>query len=194
VRLKTATGESLPIKAWLRAEWQRTGLPFKLTNEAAGVGNAASRKYFTADDLWYLPPPEMLERIAQYANQHGRPTTQPYFSLDGQSLVTAAQWSGLRAKWHHQHGVTNVWTTPPTSGVERIKAETGKALHPNQKPLALMDLIIQASSDIGDVIWEPFGGLCSGVLAATRLGRIGYAAEINSEFYQAAGKRLGLTE
>ena len=193
VQLPTPGGETLSIKAWLRAEWQRSGLAFKLTNEAAGVGNAASRKYFTADDLWYLPPPEMMEKLARYANQYGRPSDDLYFSLDGKNPVTAVQWTALRAKWHHQHGLTNVWAVRPNAGVERIKTATGKILHPNQKPLALMDLIIRASSDPSDVVWEPFGGLGSGVLAAAQLGRAGFAAEINPEFYRAAAQRLGLT-
>lgn len=55
VKLPTATG-MLPMKEWLRYEWERTGLPLTLTNEACGVRNAATRKYFTQDHMWYYPP------------------------------------------------------------------------------------------------------------------------------------------
>ena len=45
-------------------------------------------------------------------------------------------------------------------------------------------------SDEGDVVWEPFGGLCSATLAAHRLKRRALAAESVSEFYQIALRRL----
>ena len=53
--------------------------------------------------------------------------------------------------------MTNVWQTPQLAGSERIKIGT-KTAHLNQKPLALIEKIIQMSSDENDVIWEPFGG------------------------------------
>src|SRR5579863_5328953 len=40
-------GTTMSAKAWLRAEWHRTGLPLSLANEACGVKNAATRKYLT---------------------------------------------------------------------------------------------------------------------------------------------------
>ena len=51
------------------AEWRRTGLPFRLANEACGVLNAATRKYLTADHLWYYPPAEAFVKLADYANR-----------------------------------------------------------------------------------------------------------------------------
>ena len=37
----------MSMKEWLRYEWGRTGIPFSKTNEACGVKDAATRKYFT---------------------------------------------------------------------------------------------------------------------------------------------------
>ncbi len=39
-----ADGRTLSMKDWLRHEWKRSGLPFRLANEARGVRNAATRK------------------------------------------------------------------------------------------------------------------------------------------------------
>lgn len=190
VELETGTGESLPIKDWLRAEWQRTGLPLSKTNEAAGVKNAATRKYFTKCHLWYFPPPEIMERVASYAERHGAPTSRPYFSIDGKAPLTAGQWAGMRAKWRHEHGVTNVWDAPPVHGVERVKDRKGQYVHANQKPLDLMELIIQASTDKGDVVWDPFAGLATAGIASHRLRRKYFGAEINPRTYVAARARL----
>jgi len=54
----------------------------------------------------------------------------------------------------------------------------------------LLDRIIRASSDPGDVVWEPFGGLCSTAVAAYRAGRSCYSAEILPAFYELAKLRL----
>jgi site-specific DNA-methyltransferase (adenine-specific) len=190
VELRTGDGKLLPMKDWLRREWLRSGLPLYKTNEACGVKNAATRKYFTQCHLWYFPPPEMMERLSFYANRHGGPTEQPYFSLDGASYLSAEQWAGMRAKWHHVHGITNVWTEPAVRGAERLKDEKAKIVHSNQKPLRLVDLSIQACTDPGDVVWEPFGGLCSAAIASLRQGRRSFSAEIDLDTYAAAAERL----
>jgi hypothetical protein len=189
VHLQAYDGRWLPMKQWLHAEWIRSGLPLYLTNKAGGVANAATRKWFTQCHLWYFPPPENLEAIAAYANEHGRPTDRPYFSLDGTRPLTADAWEPMRAKWNHVHGLTNVWSEPAVRGGERLK--TGlKSLHGNQKPLKLMERIIAASSDEGDVVWDPFGGLASGAIAASNLGRRCFSAELNPDFYRLAVERL----
>lgn len=189
VRLPTIEGSCLPLQQWLRQEWERTGLPFSRTNEACGLRNAATRKYFTADHLWYFPPPEMMERLASYANLYGQQTNHPYFSLDSKQPLTAVQWSHLRPKWNHEHGITNVWDEPPVRGTERLKNGLA-AIHDNQKPLKLLRCTIKASSDEQDIVWEPFGGLCSVSVAAMQLKRRCYSAEINEEYYKLAQKRL----
>lgn len=190
VRLPAEDGTPLTMKEWLRAEWVRTGLPLYKTNEACGVKNAATRKYFTQCHLWYFPPPDMMGRIVRYANERGRPEGRPYFSLDGQEPVTAERWARMRAKWNHTHGITNVWSEPAMRGAERLKSVGAKSLHSNQKPLRIMERIVWASSDPGDVVWEPFGGLCSAAVASLRTGRQGHAAEINPEFYELAAARI----
>lgn len=179
----------LSIKDWLRHEWQRTGLPFCKTNEACGVKNAATRKYFTKCHLWYFPPPQAFEMIQKYANKNGIPEGRPYFSVDGKKPLTKKQWENMRAKFYCKAGITNVWSEPAVRGGERLKNKS-KCLHMNQKPLKLLELIIESSSDKNDVIWEPFGGLCSATIAAHKLSRRAFAAEINSDYFDISTKRL----
>ncbi|MCL5252887.1 MAG: site-specific DNA-methyltransferase [Candidatus Thermoplasmatota archaeon] len=180
---------NLTLKDWLRNEWRRSGLPFSDANKACGVKNAATRKYLTADHLWYFPPPREFELLATYANKHGKSEGRPYFSVDGIRHLTAEEWASYRSKFHCEIGTTNVWNVPPLNGKERIKA-AGKSLHLNQKPLELFELIIKASSSIGDVIWEPFGGLCTAALASYKLERKCFSAELNKRFYNIAVRRL----
>jgi site-specific DNA-methyltransferase (adenine-specific) len=188
-------GRKMSMQEWLRHEWQRSHLPLRLANEACGVLNAATRKYLTADHLWYYPPPEMFARMATYANTHGKPAGRPYFSVGGKP-VSKDQWTTLRAKFSCEVGITNVWREPQLNGIERIRGvRTGMrykftSLHGSQKPLRFIDLIIRCCTDPGDVVWEPFGGLCPGAVVSHRLRRQYRAAEIIPEFFDAATERL----
>lgn len=182
-------GNTVTMKDWLRHEWKRTGLPFSITNEAAGVKNAATRKWFTDDWLWYMPPAESFEKLVEFANEHGMANGRPYFSMDGKKSLTKEEWEKQRAKFYCPMGVTNVWAQPPVNGIERVK-NGSKAVHLNQKPLNIIKMLIEISSDEGDLIWEPFGGLCTGAIASHELKRSYVAAEINEEIYAAALKRF----
>ena len=184
-----ADGSDVTMQSWLRTEWDRTGLPFRTANEACGVRNAATRKYLTSDDKWYMPPPETFAALVKYANQHGADAGKPYFDLGDEDLPRSPEYTKLRAKFNCPAGVTNVWHTPAVRGNERIKA-SHRAQHPNQKPLALMERIIAASSDPGDVVWEPFGGFCSAAVAAFTTARQCYSAEIRPDYHAAAVRRF----
>lgn len=196
--------EGQPLRQWLRDEWKRAGLALHLANTACGVKNAATRKYLTQDHLWYFPPGEMFEALANYANEHGIETGWPYFSLNGETVPTAKEWDALRYRWTHQHGLTNVWQRGPLHDDERLKGTLRRAAprvykpsrqssaHLNQKPLEFMERLVRASTSPGDVVWEPFGGLASASVAAVALGRLAYVAEIDPEFAKLASERLRL--
>ena len=184
-------GSLLSGQDWLRHEWKRSGLPFNKANVACQVKNAATRKYLSSDHLWYWPPEIMLGRLADYANTHGDQSGRPYFDIGKPSSHSYSKWHCLRGKWSHQHGITNVWTRQHLSSSERVRSIRGKTYaHANQKPLEFMRRIITASTELGDVVWEPFGGLCSAVVASAELGRLAFAAEPITEFFELAAKRL----
>lgn len=178
------------LKKWLKDEWIRAGLPLRKANGACGVADAAVRKYMDQGHLWYFPPAEMFVRLQKYANRYGNRSGRPYFSIDRESPGTLEQWIKMRSKFKCPHGVTNIWDRPPVNGKERIKTEDGKAIHLNQKPLDLMKMIIKASTDEGDVIWEPFGGLFTASLAAYELNRRAFSAEIDPTYFQFGVKRF----
>lgn len=191
--------QTMTMQEWLRHEWLRSGLALRLANKACDVLNAATRKYLSADHLWYYPPPNAFVKLAQYANRHGKPSGRPYFSLDGKKHISGEKWGKMRAKFQCPLGITNVWREPQVNGAERIQgARNGMrykftSLHGSQKPLRFIDLLIRSSTEEGDMVWEPFGGLCPGAVASYHLRRKYMAAEIVPEFYQAAVERLAST-
>ena len=184
--------DGLVLKEWLLREWKRTGLPLRKANEACGVADAAVRKYLDQGHLWYFPPSEMFVRLQEYANTHGEPEGRPYFSIHSDRRGTADQWSAMRSKFNCPHGFTNVWDRSALRGSERCKidGDSGRAVHLNQKPLDLTSMIINATSDEGDMVWEPFGGLFTACIAA-RLGRRrAFGAEVDPTYFHYAIKRL----
>ncbi len=182
----------LTLKQWLKTEWLRSGLPLRAANQACGVKDAAVRKYLDQGHLWYFPPAGAFALLAAHANQHGNPDARPYFSRDGKQPMSKEEWQRLRSVFSCPHGHTNVWQRSALRGAERIKINgtDGPAAHLNQKPLDLLELIITASSNRGDTVWEPFGGLFSASIAAARSQRRAYAAEIDGSYFTAGVERV----
>ena len=190
----------VPAKDWLRREWQRSGLPLREANTACGVAAAAARKFLATDWQWYVPTPEMMQRLSDYANLHGDQAGAPYFCVTDGAPVSSEEWSVIaeRHPWGHRHGLTNVWSVSPLHSSERYRAKQARgsaasqnsALHLNQKPTELMRRIIIAATQPGAVVWEPFGGLCSASVAAIETGRRAYAAEVDRGFSKVAAERL----
>lgn len=187
--LFNVSGSQMSMKEWLRYEWERTGLPFSKTNEACGVLNAATRKYFTKCHLWYMPPAEAFEKIVSYANRYGKNDGKPYFSINGKEPITKDEWALMRSKFYCPIGITNVWTVPQLRSSERVKIKQ-KAVHLNQKPLDLIKRTIEMTSDENDIVWDPFAGLFTTAIASYELGRKCYSAEVNIDVYNYGLKRV----
>jgi len=79
---------------------------------------------------------------------------------------------------------------PLVQGKERIKGENGRAIHPTQKPEKLLEFIIIASSDVGDIVLDPFFGTGTTGVVAQRLKRKWIGIEINEKYIKVAEKRI----
>ncbi len=83
-------------------------------------------------------------------------------------------------------GVTlqDLWDDiPPVLGNERIG-------YPTQKPLALLERIIKASSNEGDFVLDPFCGCATACVAAEQLGRRWAGIDISSKAVELVNMRL----
>ena len=83
-----------------------------------------------------------------------------------------------------------VWDIP--NNKQRGESKYGK--HPTQKPLRVLDRMIQLSSKKGDLIMTPFSGSGSECVAAKLAGRNYLGYETNIEYYQNSLTRLAETE
>ncbi|HXN87218.1 MAG TPA: site-specific DNA-methyltransferase, partial [Candidatus Binataceae bacterium] len=97
-----------------------------------------------------------------------------YFTHSTETILWAARDAKSKHKFNYQlmrsqngdRQMKSVWRMTAPTGIEK---QFGA--HPTQKPLALLERIIEASSDAGDLIVDPFVGSGTTGVAATRLGR-----------------------
>ncbi len=64
--------------------------------------------------------------------------------------------------------------------------------HPTQKPVALLERIIRASSNVGDLVLDPFSGTFTTSYVAKELGRNSIGIEIEDEYVKIGLRRLGI--
>jgi site-specific DNA-methyltransferase (adenine-specific) len=63
-------------------------------------------------------------------------------------------------------------------------------IHPTQKPVKLLELLINTFTDEGDVVIDPCAGSGSTLVAAQNLQRKAFGFEIKKDFFVKAGKWL----
>ncbi len=66
--------------------------------------------------------------------------------------------------------------------------------HPTQKPMALLERIIKASSNIGDLILDPFSGTFTTSYVSKLLGRKTIGIELQEEYIKIGLRRLDITD
>jgi DNA modification methylase len=85
------------------------------------------------------------------------------------------------------------WLLPICSGKERLKVNGQKA-HSTQKPEALLQRVIQASSNPGDVVLDPFFGTGTTGAVAKKLHRHWIGIEREADYVSLAQTRLDAIE
>jgi modification methylase len=87
----------------------------------------------------------------------------------------------------------SVWELPLCAGAERLKVNGAKA-HSTQKPEALLERIILASSNPGNIVLDPFFGTGTTGAVAKRLHRRWIGIERDSAYVTLARVRIASVE
>lgn len=88
---------------------------------------------------------------------------------------------------------TDVWQFPKVTtgqGLTGRRASPERTKHPAQFPLAVIDRIVKACSNPGDIVFDPFIGSGTTAEAAMRNGRKAIGFEIKSEYINISVERL----
>ena len=81
----------------------------------------------------------------------------------------------------------NVWE------FNRVRFKMGEyENHPTQKPESLLERIIKASSNPGDIVLDPFSGSFTTSAVAVRLGRCAIGIDLNEEYFEMGIRRTGI--
>ena len=114
-----------------------------------------------------------------------------HLRADGSSTAMRGK-DGEVGGWTHAGQPTQDKRIPDSViRVMRHKGKIGQDIdHPAVFPVALPEFIFDAYSDSGDIVFEPFGGSGTTMLAAERTGRRCRAVEIAPEYVDVAVKRF----
>ncbi len=116
-----------------------------------------------------------------------------HFSEDGEEMIwmpgrkgkSKSRLKKLNDIIREGKAISDVWKIPIISS--SAKERTG---YPTQKPLALLDRIIKASSNEGDMVLDPFCGCATTCVAADNLGRQWIGIDISIKAYDLVRDRL----
>jgi site-specific DNA-methyltransferase (adenine-specific) len=84
--------------------------------------------------------------------------------------------------------MSSVWRIPAVPKREKVHG-----YHPTQKPLRVVRRALLASTREGDLVFDPFCGSGTTAVAAKELNRFFVGAELEEEFAELAGRRIGAT-
>ena len=82
------------------------------------------------------------------------------------------------------------WTDEVWDDINRMRtmntlqAKKGRQLHVCPLQIEIVDRLIERYSNVGDTIFDPFGGLMTVPVRALHLGRHGMATELNSDYFR----------
>jgi site-specific DNA-methyltransferase (adenine-specific) len=91
-------------------------------------------------------------------------------------------------------GKARTINNPGSNNLLEIPNIIGKKQHPTEKPVELMKIMIENSSNPGETILDPFIGAGSSGIAALQLGRSFIGYEIDKKYYEIASARIDEAE
>ena len=73
---------------------------------------------------------------------------------------------------------------------KKTKDENGKNLHDTEKPVELMKILVENSSQVGELVLDPFVGIGATAIACKELDRQYIGVELDEHYYNIAVNRI----
>jgi site-specific DNA-methyltransferase (adenine-specific) len=167
-----------------------------------------SMPYF---DIYLRGKLEILSRIVWFYDSSGVQAKRYYGSLyepilygvkDGErytfnaaDILVEAKTGAQRKLMDYRKAIPTVYSTKKVPGnvweIPRVRYRMDEyEEHPTQKPIALLERIVTASSNPGDVILDPFSGTFTTSCVAKELGRRSIGIEIVEDYVKIGLRRL----
>jgi site-specific DNA-methyltransferase (adenine-specific) len=136
------------------------------------------------DIVWTKSNPMPNFRGVRFTNAH-------------ETLIWAQKRKGAKYTFNHKSmkalnddlQMRSDWNLNLATGRERIRVN-GSKVHSTQKPEALLYRVMMASSNVGDVVLDPFFGSGTTGAVAKKLGRYWIGIERDKKYIKVAQKRI----
>lgn len=154
------------IKPFLKKRQEELHLSAKEINEALGVksnGGGMWSIYTGKNVCEQFPTKDIWEKLSSLLQ----------FNMPYEKIAQT---------YNPQMGLTDVWTD--------IDFYKEKRYHPTQKPLKLINRLVLASSNEGDLVLDPFSGAGSTQLVAIKQNRHYLGFELDDQYYSIAQQRI----
>lgn len=141
---------------------------------------------------WIVERFELLNRLIWHKSNPTPLFNKMRLVMSSEHLFIARKGKGNTINWdlYPFTEMHDNWTGPICQGRERLKDETGKSLHPTQKPLWLFDKAVKIFSNPGDLVVDPFNGVGTTGDASKRNNRRYVGFDLNATYLNATIGRL----
>lgn len=175
-----------PLRAYLAGEWDRAGLTAKDANAATRTKMAGH--WFT-NIQWALPTAKHYATLQAYANRNGG----EYLRREYEDL--RREYDDLRREYEDLRRPFNITADDQFGDVWRFDTpDNFESRHVCEKPVPLLQHIINASTKPGALVLDCFAGSASTGHACLSLGRRFLGIELSPEWVQRGSARLAAVE
>lgn len=194
-------------------EWLKLCVEKLKTNGSLYV--MTSTQFMPYFDIYLRDKITILSRIVWYYDSSGVQAKKYYGSLyepilycvkDPENYKFNAKDILVQAKTGAQRGLIDYRKNPPQ--VYNSKKVPGNVWefprvryrmeeyenHPTQKPIALLERIIKAGTNEGDIVLDPFAGTFTTAFVAKQLNRKSISIELQEDYIKIGLRRLGLSD
>lgn len=127
-----------------------------------------------------------IKRWAAYADENGFVSNKHFAGSSSTIIDTSDETKGF----YINQGIPRDWWEISANVAKGNTSEVFAGKYPTQKPEALIERIVKASSDPGDIVFDCFMGSGTTQAVAMKLGRRFIGADINLGSIQTTTKRL----
>jgi len=117
------------------------------------------------------------------------------YTFNAQDILVEAKTGAKRKLVDYRKSIPTIYNSEKVPGnvweMSRVRYRMDEyENHPTQKPIALLERIILASSNAGDLVLDPFSGTFTTSFVANKLGRRSIGIEVNEEYVKIGLRRL----
>jgi len=197
------------------AEWCRQWLDLciKKLKPSGSLYVMTSTQAMPYLDLWLRSKMTILSRIVWHYDSSGVQARKYFGSLyepilhcvkdpknyifNGSDIEVEAKTGATRKLIDYRKAVPTPYKTTKIPGntwyIPRVRYRMPEyEEHPTQKPEALLERIIRASSNVGDLVLDPFSGTFTTCAVSQKLGRKSIGIEAQEEYLKIGLRRLSL--